>query len=379
MNVKYHRSIDQFYFTLAILLIGIGFVIQYSASSSLAAAKFNDPGFYMRGHFTRIIAGLVVGFFFLQFNYVRLKSLSLLLAILSIGLLAFALIYNSITESAPTARWITLFSVQFQPSELAKFSLILYLSSFYDRHQDDLSDFKKGFLPPVLILTIIILLIIAEPDFSTGAVIAALSITIMIIGGTKLRYLSPFVGLLGVISVITVINSPYKLKRILTSIGSSNDIQGAGYQIHQSLITLGNGGFWGRGLGGSIEKNLFLPEPHTDFIFSIVGEEFGFIGSVLLLILFLIFFIRGLQISLRAPDIFGNLLGVGLSISMFSYVLANVGVVCGILPVTGLPLPFTSYGGSAMLYNFACIGIILNISKNMLDKQKPLRIVTIHE
>jgi len=293
--------------------------------------------------------------------------------------LAFALIYNSITESAPTARWITLFSVQFQPSELAKFSLILYLSSFYDRHQDDLSDFKKGFLPPVLILTIIILLIIAEPDFSTGAVIAALSITIMIIGGTKLRYLSPFVGLLGVISVITVINSPYKLKRILTSIGSSNDIQGAGYQIHQSLITLGNGGFWGRGLGGSIEKNLFLPEPHTDFIFSVVGEEFGFIGSVLLLILFLLFFIRGLQISLRAPDIFGNLLGIGLSISLFSYVLANVGVVCGILPVTGLPLPFTSYGGSAMLYNFACIGIILNISKNMLDKQKPLRIVTIHE
>jgi len=379
MSVKYYRSIDQFYFTLAILLIGFGFVIQYSASSSLAAAKFNDPGFYMRGHFTRIIAGLAVGFFFLQFNYVRLKSLSLLLAAFSIALLTYALIYNSIAESASTARWITIFSHQFQPSELAKFSIILYLSSFYDRHQDDLSDFKKGFLPPVLILTIIILLIIAEPDFSTGAIIAALSITIMIIGGTKLRYLSPFVGLLGVISIITVINSPYKLKRILTSIGSSNDIQGAGYQIHQSLITLGNGGFWGRGLGGSIEKNLFLPEPHTDFIFSVVGEEFGFIGSVLLLILFLLFFIRGLQISLRAPDIFGNLLGVGLSISLFSYVLANVGVVCGILPVTGLPLPFTSYGGSAMLYNFACIGIILNISKNMLDKQKPLRIVTIHE
>ena len=379
MSVKYHRSIDQFYFILAILLIGFGFVIQYSASSSLAAAKFNDPGFYMRGHFIRIIAGLAVGFFFLQFNYVQLKSLAPLLASFSIILLAYALIHNNITESAPTARWITLFSHQFQPSELAKFSLILYLASFYDRHQDKLSDFKKGFLPPVLVITIMILLIIAEPDFSTGAIIAALSITIMIIGGTKLRYLSPFVGLLSIISIITVINSPYKLKRILTSIGSSNDIQGTGYQIHQSLITLGNGGFWGRGLGGSIEKNLFLPEPHTDFIFSVVGEEFGFIGSVLFLILFLLFFIRGLQISLRAPDIFGNLLGVGLSISLFSYVLANVGVVCGILPVTGLPLPFASYGGSAMLYNFACIGIILNISKNMLDKQKPLRIVTIHE
>ena len=379
MNAKYHRSIDQIYFILTIILIGIGFVIQYSASSSLAAAKFNDPGFYMRGHFIRIIVGLIVGLFFLQINYNHLKSISFWFAISSIILLVFTLIYNRSSGSTSMARWIQFGPFRFQPSELAKFSVILYLASFYDRRQDIINDFKKGFLPPAIILTFIILLVVAEPDFSTGAVIAVLGVTIMIIGGTKLVHLSPFIGLFTIFSVFTVIRSPYKLKRIITTISGQNDIQGAGYQINQSLITLGNGGFWGRGLAGSIEKNLFLPEPHTDFVFSVAGEEFGFIGATLLLILFLALFIRGIQISFRAPDIFGNLMGIGLSISMFSYVLANIGVVCGILPVTGLPLPFLSYGGSTMLYNFACIGILLNISKKMLDKEKPLRLVTIHD
>jgi len=331
----------------------------------------------MRGHFIRIIAGFVVGLIFINLDYNVLKKLAFWFVILSVVMLILTLILNRSGNSS-TARWMQLGPFRFQPSELAKFSVILYLASFYDRHQEEIDDFKKGFLPPVFVMSIIVILVVIEPDFSTGAVIAALGIVIMIIAGTKLVYLSPFAGLFVIFSVITVIRSPYKLKRILSAFSDGADIQGAGYQINQSLITLGNGGFWGRGLAGSVEKNLFLPEPHTDFVFSVAGEEFGFIGAIFLLILFLGLFIRSIQISFRSPTVFGNLLGIGLSVSMFSYVLANVGVVTGLLPVTGLPLPFLSYGGSTMLYNFACIGILLNISKTMIEKEKPLRLVTIH-
>ena len=377
MKTKYSQSIDQFFFVITIILIGFGFVIQYSASSSLAAAKFNDPGYYMRGHFIRMVAGVLIGLFFLKLDYYHLKNLAFWFVLLSVMTLTLTLIINRSGNSS-TARWLQLGPFRFQPSELAKFSLILYLASFFDRHADEIEDLKKGFLPPAIVLSIIVLLVVIEPDFSTGAVIAALGIIIMIIAGTKLVYLSPFAGLFVIFSIFTVIRSPYKLKRIINAFGNSADIQGAGYQIHQSLITLGNGGFWGRGLGGSVEKNLFLPEPHTDFVFSVAGEEFGFIGAMLLLILFLALFIRGIQISLRSSTVFGNLLGAGLSISMFSYVLANIGVVTGILPVTGLPLPFLSYGGSTMLYNFACIGILLNISKSMVENEKPLILGPVH-
>ncbi|MDD5766795.1 MAG: FtsW/RodA/SpoVE family cell cycle protein, partial [Candidatus Marinimicrobia bacterium] len=169
-----------------------------------------------------------------------------------------------------------------------------------------------------------------------------------------------------------------KLKRILTFLNPEQDLQHAGYQLHQSLISLGNGGFFGRGLGSGVEKNLFLPEPHTDFVFAVVGEELGFIGAFILLVLFLVMFFRGLKIASKAPDVFGTLLGIGLSMSMFCYVLANIGVVCGVFPVTGLPLPFLSYGGSTMIFNFICIGILLNISRQALPPKKPTNLVILN-
>jgi len=219
MRTKYYRSIDQLFFALTIFLIGIGFVIQYSASSSLAAAKFNDPGYYMRGHFIRIIIGLMVGLFFLKVNYNHLKNMAFWFVIISIILLIVTLIVHLKSDSTSAARWLSIGPFRFQPSEVAKFSIILYLASFYDRHQDDINDLKRGFLPPVAILTLIVILVVIEPDFSTGAVIAVLAITLMIIGGTKLIYLSPFAGLFAIFSIFTIIHSPYKLKRILTSIG----------------------------------------------------------------------------------------------------------------------------------------------------------------
>jgi len=361
MTSRYNKTIDQPYLILTILLLGIGFVIQYSASSALAAARFNDPGFYMRRHLIRIITGIIIGTFFLIVNYERLKSIAFWIALLGIILLAISLIYHKVSNAHSTARWLPVGPFNAQPSEFAKFATIIYLSSFLDRHQKEVHDFKNGFLPPAAVMFITVILVIIEPDFSTGAVIAVLGITLLIVCGTKLLHLSYLLGLITVTSVIAIISSPYKLNRVLTLFSPDKDLQGASYQIHQSLISLGNGGFWGRGLADSVEKNLFLPDPHTDFVFSVAGEELGFIGVTILLVLFLLIFLRGIQISLKAPDIFGNLLGIGLSTSMFLYVIINIGVVCGIFPVTGLPLPYFSYGGSSMIYNLACTGIILNI------------------
>ena len=371
MNVAFKKGkVDQKYLIAFFILLGFGLVMQYSASSSLGEARFDDPSFYVRGQFVRIVLGMVVGLICTFINYQILKKGAFWVALAGIISLIATLVYHKLHPGQATARWFPIGGFNFQPSEFAKLALIIYLSSFIERHERHLDDFKRGFIPPVTIMLIMVVLIIVEPNYSTAAVFTVFGLIVLFIGGTKLLHFLPFIGGFALLSVVTILRSPYKLMRILTFLEPEKDLQGAGYQIHQSMITLGNGGFFGRGLGGSIEKNLFLPDMHTDFIFSVVGEELGFIGAVVLLSLYLYLFIRGIKIALRAPDVFGNLLGIGLSSCLFIYVIVNVGVTCGLLPVTGLPLPFISYGGSSMLFNFACVGIILNISRYAVPQAK---------
>lgn len=380
MNVAFKKGkIDQKYLIVFFILLGFGLVMQYSASSSLGEARFDDPSFYVRGQFVRIVLGMVVGLICTFINYQILKKGAFWIALAGIISLIATLVYHKLHPGQATARWFPIGGFNFQPSEFAKLALIIYLSSFIERHERHLDDFKRGFIPPVIIMLIMVILIIVEPNYSTAAVFTVFGLIVLFIGGTKLLHFLPFIGGFALLSVITILRSPYKLMRILTFLEPEKDLQGAGYQIHQSMITLGNGGFFGRGLGGSIEKNLFLPDMHTDFIFSVVGEELGFIGAVVLLSLYLYLFIRGIKIALRAPDVFGNLLGIGLSSCLFIYVIVNVGVTCGLLPVTGLPLPFISYGGSSMLFNFACVGIILNISRYAVPQAKTNSLVMFND
>ncbi|HPI26914.1 MAG TPA: putative lipid II flippase FtsW [Candidatus Marinimicrobia bacterium] len=380
MNVAFKKGkVDQKYLIAFFILLGFGLVMQYSASSSLGEARFDDPSFYVRGQFIRIVLGMVVGLICTFINYQILKKGAFWIALAGIIALIATLVYHKLHPGQATARWFPIGGFNFQPSEFAKLALIIYLSSFIERHERHLDDFKRGFIPPVIIMLIMVILIIVEPNYSTAAVFTVFGLIVLFIGGTKLLHFLPFIGGFALLSVITILRSPYKLMRILTFLEPEKDLQGAGYQIHQSMITLGNGGFFGRGLGGSIEKNLFLPDMHTDFIFSVVGEELGFIGAVVLLSLYLYLFIRGIKIALRAPDVFGNLLGIGLSSCLFIYVIVNVGVTCGLLPVTGLPLPFISYGGSSMLFNFACVGIILNISRYAVPQAKTNSLVMFND
>jgi len=380
MNVAFKKGkVDQKYLIAFFILLGFGLVMQYSASSSLGEARFDDPSFYVRGQFIRIVLGMVVGLICTFINYQILKKGAFWIALAGIISLIATLVYHKLHPGQATARWFPIGGFNFQPSEFAKLALIIYLSSFIERHERHLDDFKRGFIPPVIIMLIMVILIIVEPNYSTAAVFTVFGLIVLFIGGTKLLHFLPFIGGFALLSVVTILRSPYKLMRILTFLEPEKDLQGAGYQIHQSMITLGNGGFFGRGLGGSIEKNLFLPDMHTDFIFSVVGEELGFIGAVVLLSLYLYLFIRGIKIALRAPDVFGNLLGIGLSSCLFIYVIVNVGVTCGLLPVTGLPLPFISYGGSSMLFNFACVGIILNISRYAVPQAKTNSLVMFND
>ncbi|HRU92152.1 MAG TPA: putative lipid II flippase FtsW [Candidatus Marinimicrobia bacterium] len=372
-------KVDQKYLIAFFILLGFGLVMQYSASSSLGEARFDDPSFYVRGQFIRIVLGMVVGLICTFINYQIFKKCAFWIVLAGIISLIATLVYHKLHPGQATARWFPIGGFNFQPSEFAKLALIIYLSSFIERHERHLDDFKRGFIPPVAIMLIMVALIMVEPNYSTAAVFTVFGLIVLFIGGTKLLHFLPFIGGFALLSVVTILRSPYKLRRILTFLEPEKDLQGAGYQIHQSMITLGNGGFFGRGLGGSIEKNLFLPDMHTDFIFSVVGEELGFIGAVILLSLYLYLFIRGIKIALRAPDIFGNLLGIGLSSCLFIYVIVNVGVTCGLLPVTGLPLPFISYGGSSMLFNFACVGIILNISRYAVPKEKTNSLVRFND
>jgi len=380
MNVAFRKGkIDQKFLIAFFILIGMGIVLQYSASSSLGQARFDDSAFYVRGQIIRIGLGLLIGLIFTFTNYQILKKTAFWIALIGIFALIATLVYHKLHPGQATARWFPIGGFTFQPSEFAKLALIIYLSSFIERHESHLSDFKRGFMPPVAIMGTMVVLIIIEPNYSTGAVFTLFGLLVLFIGGTKLLYFTPLIAGFVIISVATILHSPYKLRRILTFLEPQKDLRGAGYQIHQSMISLGNGGFFGRGLGGSVEKNLFLPDMHTDFIFSVFGEEFGFLGAVLLLVLYFYIFIRGIKIALKAPDIFGNLLGVGLSTCLFIYVIVNVGVTCGILPVTGLPLPFISYGGSSMLFNFAGIGIILNISRYAVPQEKTKSLVNFHD
>ena len=376
--IEKRQKVDSSYLILIIVMLGIGIIVQYSASSFLAAAKYNNPNVYLFAHLKRMIIGALIGVGFMFFNYQWLKKIAFWLTILSMMFLVAVIVYYKVKGIQDAARWLSIGPFRFQPSEFTKLALIIYIASFIDRHQKELHDFKQGFLPVTSILGVSLLLIVIEPNYSTAAVVGSLCLILMVIGGTRLLFLTPLLAASVVASVYIIIHSPYKLQRIFTFLNPEQDLQHAGYQLHQSLISLGNGGFFGRGLGSGIEKNLFLPEPHTDFVFAVVGEELGFIGTLVILILFLVMFFQGLRIAVKAPDVFGNLLGIGLSMSMFFYVLANIGVVCGVFPVTGLPLPFLSYGGSTLIFNFICIGILLNISRQALPPKKPTNLVILN-
>ncbi|MGE5298141.1 MAG: FtsW/RodA/SpoVE family cell cycle protein, partial [Acidobacteriaceae bacterium] len=251
----------------------------------------------------------------------------------------------------------------FQPAEFMKLAIIFYLASWYDKRQQHLHDLYYGFLPILTIVLLVSGLIILQPDFGTMSVLVAIAASMFFIAGTKLKYLFSLAGISGLVMYILVKAEPYRLSRITTFFDPGHDAKGISYQINQALIGIGSGGLWGLGFGQSRQKYNYLPEPIGDSIFAIMSEELGFIRVSIVLILFLFLAIRGFRVAMKAPETFGKMVAAGITSWLVFQALINIGGIIALIPLTGIPLPFISYGSTAMVINLAAVGILLNISR----------------
>ena len=349
---------------VAVLLLAVGVVMVYSASAIVAADRFNDPYLFLKKQlFWALLgsAGLLVA---LRVDYRRLESLRWPILIV-VGLLLVLVLVPPLAQPINgTKRWLRLGPVSFQPAEIAKLGLVIYLAAWLTRRQHDLEDFWRGLLPPLAVAGALAALILAQPDLGNCLALVCVTFALLYLGGVRLRHLvlvlAPALPLL----VLAVWLAPYRLRRITTFIDPWSDPRGSGFQIIQSWLALGSGGLLGRGIGESKQKLFYLPEAHTDFVFAVLGEELGFLGALAVIALFVVLVWRGLRVGLRAADPFGAHLALGITLLIATQTLVHLGVVTGTLPTKGLPLPFISFGGSALLVTMLATGMLLNISQH---------------
>ena len=349
---------------ITVILICIGLVMIYSASSIYAQEKFNNGMYFLKRQLLFLFIGSIMCIFILCIDYKRLRGFSKPLLIATLVLLVLVLIPGIGRSAGGAQRWFRLGRFGFQPSEMAIAVLILYVADFISRKQNLMEDFVNGFLPVILILSLVCGLIFIQPDLGTALAIFMVVGLLLYMGGTPSSYL--IFTLLASIPLlyIMIFSVPYRRLRILAFLNPWSDPAGSGFQIIQSQIALGSGSFFGQGLGASRQKLFFLPAAHTDFIFSIIGEELGFFGITGVVLLFILLLICGLKAIKNCPDSFGYYLGLGLILSILLRAFINIAVVCGILPTKGLPLPFISYGGSSLVFDMISIALILNISRS---------------
>jgi cell division protein FtsW len=355
---------DMWLFGVAVVLLSAGVVMVYSASAIVAADRFHDPYLFLKKQAVWALLGSGALWLVLRMDYRRLQPLVLPALIIAVVLLVLVLVPPLGQAINGTRRWIRLGPVSFQPAEMAKLALVVYLAAFLAKRRHELSDFRRGFLPPVLVAAGLAALVLVQPDLGSCLTLVALTFGLLYIAGSPLKHLAwaaaPAVPLL----VIAVFAAPYRLRRITAFIDPWADAQGSGFQIIQSWLALGNGGLFGQGIGGSRQKLFYLPEAHTDFILAIIGEEFGFVGSMTIVALFAVLIWRGLRIGLRAPEPFGAYLALGITVLLATQTVVNLGAVTGLLPTKGLPLPFISFGGSALIMTMVSTGVLLNISQH---------------
>jgi len=349
-------------FLIVLTLAGLGIIMVYSASCILAMEKFGDQYYYLRQQALVSMAGVVLMFTVMKIPHRVYYPLAY--PILGAGLLLLILLYVpglGHTVGGAT-RWLRLGSIVFQPSEVVKLGVVIFMSYSLSKKQEKIKTFSIGFLPNMLISLVPLFLIMKEPDFGTSILLVVIVMLMLFIAGAKVRYL--LLTMIGSFPIfyLFIINAEYRLARILVFLNPWSDPQRAGFQITQSFIAFGSGGLWGLGLGEGRQKLFFLPAPHTDFIYSVIGEEMGFLGTSLVVVLFLVLVLRGARIAWKAPDPFASLLAIGITATLGIQALVNTGVALGILPTKGLPMPFVSYGGTSLIISFIAAGILLNIS-----------------
>jgi len=380
MEIFRPYGFDKPLFFTTLIMIAMGLIMVYSSSAILASEKYENSFHFFINQSIAAGIGIILIFlmmpirkpFFQNFYFVHG------LLIFSFALLVLCLLMPAL---ANTNRWIQFFGLRFQPSELAKISLILFFASYFNRKKEKLNEFQT-LIFPLIVLFLFILLIIKEPDYGTALLIFIICSIMLFIGGVKFRHLC-YLGILFLgLFAFYLFQASYRIDRVFTFLSPTKDPQGAGFQSIQSKLAVGSGGFFGVSIGESTQKLFFLPCAHTDYIYAILGEEMGFIGAIFTLLLFFVFFWRGLVISQRAPNFFLQIVAAGLTMAIFSQALLNISIVLGLGPPTGIPLPLISFGRSSLICTLFSIGILLNISqrsgtsrirKGGFDKSNPYR------
>ncbi len=357
------KSVDKYFLGSIILLLVIGLLVLWSASTAESQQNFGNTTHYLSNQlFKGVFFGLALMYITTKVDYHKWKKyIPFALAFSLLALIAVNIPGIGFTANG-AARWVSVGPIFFQPSELAKLSMILYLAGWAAIRGHD-KGFWESVFPPLLVLGAFSGLILFQPDLGTMLSLCAIAFVMFFVGGIKMKYLASLIASgIGVV-IAAIIIEPYRAERITTFLNQSIDPQGIGYQINQALLATGSGGWLGYGYGLSRQKFFYLPEAITDSVFAVMAEELGFIRVMLILSVFVFMIYRGLLISLQAPDTFGRMLSIGIITWISANSIINIGAILGLMPLTGIPLPFFSYGSSAMLVTLASLGIVLNISK----------------
>ena len=353
-----------------LLLVGIGVVMVYSASSALALKKFGNEYFFLKKQAVFALIGFLALLICRYFPYRIFRSLTYPMVVLALGLLLAIQLSAWGVSAGGSARWLRFNEISFQPSEFARFSLIIFLGYSMSKKGDRLKDLYVGFLPHILVLGAFMTLIILQPDFGSVVILGVITWFMLFVGGARIFHLLASLMVLVPFLYFYMIHAEYRLKRIMSFLDPWQYSTDEGYQIIHSLMAFGSGGIWGAGVGNGFQKLFYLPEPHTDFIFSVIGEELGLLGVLAILGLYGIILWRGISIARNSGDEFGTFLAFGMTLALGLQVCTNMGVTLGLLPTKGLTLPFLSYGGTSLLINMASIGILMNIYASGFKKPK---------
>ena len=354
-----HKKFDIMLLASVVLLVLIGIIMVLSASPTLGL-KFGDPLYFAKRHFVYLILGCGVMYYAYHVSLERVRKAYITWFVLAVGMLALLFLPGVGQTISGATRWIHLGPLSFQPSELSKVALIIFMASYYSERRNRPFHMIRDLLIPLAAIGLILLLLLAQPDLGTAIIISVIGLSLLWTAGVPQKFILVLIVLGGVAGAGLSLAAPYRMRRWTAFLDPWKDPQGSGFHI------IGSGGIWGLGLGNSRQKFFYLPQHISDFIFAISAEELGFIGATVIVLLFVIVVWRGYQLAGRFTQIFPQLLATGITTSLGVQAFVNIGVVVGLLPTTGIPLPFVSYGGSALLANLFCVGLLLNLSRQKI-------------
>jgi len=360
MFASNRNHIDMLLFLVVITLMFMSLGIVYSASVFWSQVKYGESERMLLSHALKVFLGLVAMFIGIKLDYHKAQRFTKLALLLAIGLLAVTLVMGG--EAKGASRWLRYGSMGIQPSEFAKYALLFHLAALIAVKGELVRDFKHGFVPIIIWIALVTMLVMIQPNFSMGAMIFGLGLLMLFIGHAKLTHILVLFAVVVPLLALYMWSAQYRQVRMMDFFQGHHGSGLHNYQLQQGIYGFANGGIFGVGPGESKQRDLFLPESYGDFVFSIVGEEYGFLGTMFVMLMFLIFVLRGFKIAQHAEDAFGRYVAIAITCAISLYALVNAGVTLGILPTTGLPMPFVSYGGSSMVFSAFAVGVLLNIS-----------------